>query len=984
MRIHLHLFGRPRIDCDDRSFDLPSERRHQLLAYLASRGGWIGRAQLAALLWPGLDARLANANLRKTLFRMQSQPWAQALEVQPNAVRFDVASDMREFEAALREGRAADALQARAGDFLEGFDGGDSDAWSDWLGFERDRLRGAWRTLALERMAADIEAGEAIGLSARMLAADPIDEDALRANMQWLARSGQVAGARRAYREFVQRLKEGWGLEPSALLRAFHDSLEEAGEPRKATAPPASDDGFVGRQAELQRIDELMARPGCRLLCLVGPGGVGKTSLAHQAMKRLAGRFDGGALFVALEDVATPQDLARRLAQELKLGPSGSGDPLQRVAAHIGDRELLLVLDNFEQLVAAGPSVDHLLQACPLLRVIVTSRVRLGVMGEWSFPVDGLPCPDPEDLDRLEAFDAARLFVRAAERYEPGFAPAAEGAAIVEVCRLLDGMPLALEMAAAWTRVLSCDAIAAELRGGTGLLRSTDPSRPARHASMETVFEHSWVRLGAAERAALARLSVFRGGFTPEAAAKVAGASLPVLSSLVDRSLLRKEAGRMSQHPLLHQLAALRLDEAVGRETRAAHARYFHALMVQLDLPMRKGERAVLGRMEVEFENCRAAWEWAARHGEEALLMHSTDALRDFCDHRARQPEGLALLLEAIAAIGKPRNPEFAPLLLASAAHLEYRLEGYPEAIRLANRALESAKGPRRGVQRLAWQVLGTCHLRLREFEQARAAFGQALKLTDPDLETRWAAATLDHLALLEKALGNFTESLAMSMRALEQFRRLADPAAEALCLNNVGAVHKQLGDFESALLYLKPALELSDRHGLASTRGYVLANLADVCAELGDDGAVRNYSRLGIAAAQSMAQPSVESWLRLVQVRHFARTHDLAGARDELSQAVELLSRTARPSTLLDAVLCFGEVLAAQGEPAAAARVLQWVQSHDPAYVHEIERVLAHWRLAAQDGPLPPITVTEMTQRIVAEKPVGHAPLLAALRPGA
>ena len=207
-----------------------------------------------------------------------------------------------------------------------------------------------------------------------------------------------------------------------------------------------------------------------------------------------------------------------------------------------------------------------MLEAAPRLRIVVTSRVRLGLTTEWLLPLAGLPTPELEDESDAEAFDAVRLFIQAAQRVEPALVPSVEAAAIVDICRQVEGLPLALELAASWTRVLSCAAIAAELRRGTELLQAVDAAQPARHASMDVVFDHSWRLLTPVERDALARLSVFRGGFSAEAARAVAGASLPVLGALADKSLLRKDDARIYLHPLVNQFAD---GEALRRRGRA-------------------------------------------------------------------------------------------------------------------------------------------------------------------------------------------------------------------------------------------------------------------------------------------------------------------------------------------------------------------------------------------------------------------------------
>ncbi len=359
MTLGLTLFGAPTVQYGDGPHALNFERRAQLLVFLALKRGWVGRAELAAMLWPDQQSKLAYTNLRKALFRLQSYPWAKRIEANGNALRFDVATDVAAFEAALGEQRLADAQTLRRGDLLVGFDDHQNDVWSSWLGFERDRLRVAWRSAVEQHLASDCDPRAAIDLAARLLEDDALDEVALRAYMTWLARTGQGARARQAYRDFAGRLLQELGLTPSAELNALNDSIGAAALGSAATVgaqPVTADDGFVGRAVELRRIAELIKQDDCRLLTVTGPGGVGKTRLARRAMAELAAHFADGAVFTPLEDIASPRELGGRLARELGITLKGSDEPLDQVLVFLRARHTLLVLDNFEQIVDASPA----------------------------------------------------------------------------------------------------------------------------------------------------------------------------------------------------------------------------------------------------------------------------------------------------------------------------------------------------------------------------------------------------------------------------------------------------------------------------------------------------------------------------------------------------------------------------------------------------------------------------------------------------
>ncbi len=990
MTVRLLLFGSPTIVEDGKSTALAFERRTQLIVYLALKRGWIGRAELAMLLWPEQQSKSAFANLRKTLFRLQALNWVPPIDVQDAALRFEIDTDVHAFEAAVREQRLAEALALCSGELLAGFDDDANESWSNWLGFERDRLRAAWRSIALQRLAADIDAAEGIALAAQLLEADPLDEAALRGQMTWLAHSGQSARARQVYRDFADRIARELGLPPAAELKALHDSLGAAVVAPVPVATPtvrAADAGFIGRAVELRTLTDWLANDDERLVCIVGQGGAGKTRLARRAAEHLAPRFADGAAFVALEEVASTADLGGCIAREIGITPGGNQAPLVQVTDLLRERHMLLVLDNFEHLAAAAPVLMRLLDQCARLRILVTSRVRLPVAAQRVLPLEGLPCPEMEDLDRIEAFDAARLFIHAARRADPALDPAVEAASIADICRQVEGLPLALEMAAAWTRVLPCEVIAAELHQGAELLLVRDPTLPPRHASIEAVFDQSWQLLAAAEREALARLSVFRGGFTVTAARAVAAASLPVLGALSDKSLLRRDGERLFMHPLLHHLAALRLGEGAARvAVERAHARHFHRLLAQSRRAVDDGDRQALQAVETEFDNCRAAWRWSAATGDADGLAGSTLTLLHYCDHRGRREEGLALLREALASPAADGDSRLGALLLSAAAHLEYLLDHYAEAEATAARALAAAQPIDDDEARLqSLKVLGSCCLRLNRLDDARRYYAQALQRAPDGADPHNVAAIAGNLALVEKALGCHTEALKLTIQAHAQYRRLGDVAGEALCLNQIANLHLDKKDHATAGTYLREGLAVCDRHGLVGTRGFILANLTEVALRTGDLDAAHEYARRALEIAETIGNRANVCWLKLQLANLAMRRGDLDAARSALAASLAMAVSVGRPSLQLAGVVCFAELLAAQRDAECARGVLAFAAELPWASVPErddINERLAQWAADARTVPSwPGLSFDELIHRIVIEAGIAHASLIAALR---
>ncbi|MFO1271214.1 MAG: tetratricopeptide repeat protein [Rubrivivax sp.] len=736
---------------------------------------------------------------------------------------------------------------------------------------------------------------------------------------------------------------------------------------------------------------ELLARDECRLLCLVGPGGVGKTRLARRAFQLLAPAVADAAVFVALEDAETAAQFGQRLAQAAGVaGTAQQRDPLAAAVEAWRTRRLLLVLDNFEQLTPQAPLLDRLLQQCPRLKLVVTSRLRLGLASEWSMPVEGLPWPDAEDGDRIEAFDAVRLFVRAARRVEPGFSAAGESAALVDICRQVAGLPLALELAAAWVRVLSCEEIARELRQGTELLRAADPAHPARHASIDTVFEQSWRRLGEAERQVLARLSVFHGGFTVETARAVAGASLPVLGALADKSLLARERLRMQLHPLVQQLAAQRLDQAGARAaTEDAHAAFFQRWLQQLAPAAERGEREALQAIDTEFENGRRAWAVGAARGRAAALLSALPTLRHYVEDRARFEDGLAMMREALHSRAGESDAGLRACLLAGVARMQLRLARYAEAQASAAAALDAATGPaEREARYEAHSVLGGCALALGHSAEARQAYQRALALAKARARAGEIGSTLDNLALCEKRLGHYERALALKQEALAQHRRHGDHARLAVCLNNLGSLCTFMDEDDAARAHLREALALSERHGHVSSRAFVLSNLVELALKSGDDEGAREHAERALGAAREAHLLTLQAWLQVQRGRLAARRGELDTARAALAEAAAQTLALDVQSVKSAVLLGFAELLEAQGRAGAARRLLAYAADEAALSVPDRDELRAAWArraaLGRADPPWPAIGLPELLQRIADEAPQAHAPLLGQLQEAA
>lgn len=407
---------------------------------------------------------------------------------------------------------------------------------------------------------------------------------------------------------------------------------------------PAMISPFVGRRAELVEVADLLTNPDCRVVTLVGPGGAGKTRLALETAGLQVERFADGVYFVPLQSLSANGSLILAIGEALRFQFFAGGEPRAQLIQHLEAKKLLLVLDNAEHLLEEMTVISDLVAAAPNVKLLVTSRERLNLLEEWVYEVGGLPYPAEINGRALDEYGAVQLFAQNARRVLPTFSLEREQAAVIRICALVHGMPLALELAAAWTRALSCAEIAAEIERGLDILETPARNVPERHRSMRAVLKQSWARLPESEQQVFRRLAVFRGGFTRDAAAVVAGASIHGLSALVDKSWLywSSARGRYDMHELVRQFGEERLSES-GESHAIYHARstYFADLALRCEAGIKfRRQSESLAEIERDFENIRMAWKWALDQRDAALCRRMMEGLNFFCDMYARFHEG--------------------------------------------------------------------------------------------------------------------------------------------------------------------------------------------------------------------------------------------------------------------------------------------------------------------------------------------------------
>jgi predicted ATPase/DNA-binding SARP family transcriptional activator len=783
---------------DDQAVPLGAPKQRALLALLlVNRGRVVTAEQIIDGIWGDAPPASAAQSLQVYVHGLRRALGAHRIETAGRGYRAVVSEDeldVARFERALERGRAA--LEANRPD-----DAADElqQALAAWRGqafadlpfetrqaAEAERLEEE-RLAALElRLDAELACGrhDAVVAELESLTAEhPYRERFLHQRMLALYRCDRQAEALDVYREARRVFADELGLEPSPALQELErqilrqePELAAPTAPTRTTKPlPAAPNPLVGRRLETAAVSALFRDEGVRLVTLTGPGGTGKTRLSLAVAETLEPDFRDGAVFVGLAAVETPELLVPAIAEALDVR-EGERSLALGVAENLRDRRLLLVLDNFEQIVDAAPAVADLLAAAPRLCVLATSRAPLRIAAEHEYPVPPFAAPD-DDLafEALVQTDALRLFIARARAVEPAFELDPDAARdVARICARLDGLPLAIELAAARSKLLSPAEILAGLEREDDLLGSGPRDAPARHRTLAATIRWSYELLGPEEQIAFGRLGVFSGGSTLEAAQRVCDVSLESLGTLVDNNLLRRQDGRFSMLETVRRFAIERLEEAGPAAIRRRHAEWLTELAETMSERTFAGEDITewLDRIQAEHDNFRAGLTWAIREDPD-LAVRMASSVRLFWEVRGHFREGLGWIEQGLD-----------------------RAEGVDPVVRL--RGLAAA---------------GAIAVRLSDLDLARERMQAALALARELGDELWIARELSDFGTVEAMCENYDEAQVLFEESADLFRKLDAPSRLGTVLSNLGHIASQRGDYQRAIEVTEESLKLESLH---------------------------------------------------------------------------------------------------------------------------------------------------------------------------
>ncbi|MEZ4862433.1 MAG: BTAD domain-containing putative transcriptional regulator [Caldilineaceae bacterium] len=970
-----------------------TDKSRALLAYLAIEGQVHQRTTLAQFLWPGYSDASARNSLRQALHQLrQLLPDAEAgplwLLITRQTVQFNpdapIRVDVTIFAQLLTTcaahphaelatcapclARLRQAVNLYHGDFLAGFTVDDSDSFEEWRRILQEQLHIQMLDALTHLAAAAEQVGDeegALQTAQRQLALEPWLEVAHRQIMRILARRGQQAAALAQYNRCCQVLAEELGAAPEAETAALYAQIQSgaldkmtrrqadkqivAARPLVSAPashvvppPPISNLPFfstplVGRAAAVAEIGAQLQQPGMRLLTLVGPGGMGKTRLAVEVGRTQVGAFADGVFFVPLASISGGLSGADALpgAIATALGiPLQGDDPRHLLIQILRPKQLLLILDNFEHLLAGGAAnavdlVVDLLDAAPGVQIIVTSRERLKLHSEQLYSVQALTFAPTATLAEAETLAAVRLFVQSVQQAQPNFQlTAANLAAVLRICRAVQGMPLGLELAAANAHGIPLTVIADAIEQSAKILTVDWRDVPERQRSMHAVFAWSWQLLTPEEQHALRQISIFRGGFDYTAAQAVAGATFPVLTRLLHQSLLQQQetttgAVRYLMHELLRQFAAEELQAAGERAlVEARHGRYYLAFVAAHGRRLgRDGPKEASAEIEVELDNVRLAWQWAATQGRLQELEEALYAWWQFCQFQGREVEGRQSFATAIAGV-RAQGADVPWAHSAQAAEdgatvlLRQRLLAKVLAIHASflyvhGRNEEMAAQAREAIElgrasgEVAGETFGTFVLgraaqEAGQLAEATALWQQTIKLvhryqpTHPESDllhdVHWMA--LNALRINAIRFGDYAGSRAYLMQALQVCQALGKRQGELLSLSRLAQTNFLLYDFTAAETGWNATLDLARRLGYRRVEMLAQEGLGGVARLQGAYTTARRLLEQAVAIATELAAPYEEAAISATLIRLYAQLGDQAAAAQRYEQLTQILAR--------------------------------------------------------------------------------------------
>ncbi|MEM7116641.1 MAG: tetratricopeptide repeat protein [Chloroflexota bacterium] len=973
---------------------LRSLRYRALLAYLTVENHLPHqRVALAGLFWPEQPEKKALLNLRQALFRIkQNIPVDAANQTLVEGTRLDVRLnpqfqgwvDLHLFNRELEDTLAHDhssryrcaacmphlhkAVDLVRSDFLDGLYIDDCLAFDEWVLTTREWLRR--QTLAalddLTRfylLTANFEQAQAF--AQRQIQLDSYREKGRQQLIEALARNGQRAEALQQYENWRVYVEAELGVLPEAETQKLAEDIRRSrlaplprltSESIQAAQPtwqlPQIQTSFLDRHQERRQLEQWLTEDNGRLISIVGAGGAGKTRLAIELGQQMTDAFPDGIWFVPLSELANQpssllHDLTKAIAKALRFSFESEKSSQEQLFRHLANKRVLLILDNIEHLDMrlCVSYLLALLNRTERLRLLISSRQSLKLQGGKRLLLDGLPVPEVGD-EKAAVFDVVQLFAERARAVSPSFSVNATTLpAVIELCGLVDGLPLGIELAAVWCEHFSVDEMVTTIRQDADFLSTDYGDLPSRQQSLRAVFEYSWQLLTPNAQQLLARLAIFQGSFSRAELFQITQASMPQLMELVDKSLLRVTApGRYGLHTLIRQFASEKLDKIGAKAKRALqqrHATYYIQLLADMQKALySRTPLNSVAQLRAANENIRLAWLWAVEEQAFLLLQQGFRGLARYYTLTNKYEELIVVVKVAIEAMnaapkvtaGDPMLGQFLAELWVRLASYHNVLGNYDEAIVAAKRCIEMTESlTLQSAGYLHWglahwhrwqldeaesklqdaltsieqvaqeagfdqqpnrlevdirRAFGSLYFRRTEYVQAQEYYEQALLISQRAGHYK-VEEVLHSLGAVARNLGQQTNARNYFMQGLDIAQKLGDLRSEATLLNNLGDVAYYLGVFSEAKAHYQQSRQIAQGLGDAIMEVVVTVSLGIVARDTGDFATAQRLLEQGLQLHRQNQFSRGEGWslLCLGLLHHLTGKQGLARKHIELGK---------------------------------------------------------------------------------------------------
>ena len=976
--LYLTMLGPYSTKLDDLSLSgFEGDKVRALLAYLTIEAGHPHRrSALAGLLWPDYPESAARASLRNALSNLRltirdQEASPRYLICDQETIQFNLESnhwvDVRVFVEKIGVGNRnkpendpecrvrifKEAVELYQGSFLQGFSLRDSQGFEEWQLLKQEWLRRQALFVLAELTRYHEQRGEyslACEYAQRQLGLEPWDEEAHRSLMQMFALNGQRNLALVQFETCQRSLKDELGVQPEPETALLYEQIRDGHLSRVEEAKtqhhnlPAALSAIIGRDKELVEIGRKLADRSCRLLTLIGPGGIGKTRLALEAAHQNVERFQHGVYFISLAPLNSVGSVIVAVAQALGSTFQPTSNPRSTLLEFLRQKELLLILDNFEHILEATELVIDILQTAAGVKILATSRARLNVHEEYLLQLEGLdfPAENVTDVNDALCYDAICLFLEGVERVKSDYHPTEQDLkAIVSICQQVQGMPLAILLASNWSTILPVVEISIQLSNRClDFLKTEWRDLSERQRSMVAVFEHSYSLLTGDEQNIFEGLGVFQGSFSYQAACSVTQADLFLLRSLVDKTMLqRAETGRFELHPLLRQYALKRLAARpeIEQSLCEQHSRFFTAALSELSIELQGPYQAEAVRTHLlDFPNAKAAWIWAIEHRQLICLEQATDGLSGIYQWCCLYSEGEETNRLAAASLragqsGDSRESETCLLVRILAwqvyfANILGQVSAPKRILELASQLLERLKPVTDVILSTRAFLLLQSGLYYIEKDHSRAWEYWMESLTIyRKLGFRWREAQiLEYLGWSAPHQDAFKTSRAWLEESLVIRRTLEDKLGVATTLQFLSLEAAQEGDFERMAELIQDSLEssrdlenqkeLADAKYTLAVRLTYLGKYAEALIVIKETA--RQYTGLGMQEAFSLALIN-QCWIETN-----LGCYDQARANAKTAMGIALQTNTLAIRAL--GTFGLGEILAAEGFNDLALSTLQ------------------------------------------------------------